>query len=65
MFNSINLDQLPLKDLFLSGVIILIMATIIVNLYNPIWSFLYAFGNIITLSFLGWLYQETWSNESS
>ena len=62
MLNSINIDQLPVKDLFISGVIIFVMSTIIANLYNPIWGFIYAFGNFVILSFLGWLYQETWSD---
>jgi len=62
MLNSINIDQLPVKDLFFAGVIIFVMSTIIANLYNPIWGFIYAFGNILLLSFLGWLYQETWSD---
>jgi hypothetical protein len=62
MFKSINFDLLPIKDLFFAGVIIFIMSTIIANLYDPMWGFLYAFGNIITLIFLGWLYQENWND---
>ena len=62
MFKSINFDLLPLKDLFFAGVIIFIMSTIIANLYDPLLGFLYAFGNIITLIFLGWLYKENWSD---
>ena len=60
MISSINLDHLPIKDLFVSGLIILIMSTIIANIYNPVFGILYALGNIITLTFLSWLYQETW-----
>ena len=62
MLNAINFDQLPLKDLFYSGLIIFIMSTIIANIYNPLWGLSYAFVNILTLTFLGWLYQETWSD---
>ena len=62
MLNSFNIDQLPVKDLFFSGVIIFVMSTIIANLYNPILGFIYAFGNFVILTFLGWLYQETWSD---
>ncbi len=60
MTSSINLDHLPIQDLVASGLIILVMSTIIANIYNPLFGILYAFGNIITLTFLSWLYQETW-----
>ena len=62
MFKSINSEHLPIKDLIYSGLIIFIMATIIANIYSPLWGVAYTFGNILTLTFLGWLYQETWSN---
>ena len=62
MINSINSEHLPIKDLIYSGLIIFIMATIIANIYSPLWGVAYTFGNILTLTFLGWLYQETWSN---
>ena len=64
MISSINLNHLPIKDLFFSGLIIFIMSTIIANIYNPLLGILYAFGNIITLTFLSWLYKETWSDPS-
>ena len=64
MIASIDYKQLPLKDLIISGFIIFVMSTIIANLYNPLWGISYAFGNIITLSFLSWLYQDTWSDPS-
>ena len=60
MFNSINLEHLPVKDLIITGLIIFIMSTIIANIYNPLWAFIYAFGNVLTLSFLSWLYQDSW-----
>ncbi len=62
MTSSINLNHLPIQDLIVSGLIILIMSTIIANMYNPLLGILYAFGNIIALTFLSWLYQETWSD---
>ena len=62
MINSINLKHLPIQDLVISGLIIFIMSTIIANIYNPLLAILYAFGNILTLTFLSWLYQETWSD---
>ena len=64
MINSINIEHLPIKDLIVSGLIIFIMSTIIANIYNPLWGIVYTFGNIITLTFLGWLYQETWSDST-
>ena len=64
MINSINSKHLPLKDLVISGLIILVMATIIANIYNPLLGITYLFGNILILTFLSWLYQETWSDPS-
>jgi len=60
MINSVNLDHLPIKDLVVSALIVFIMSTIIANIYNPLLGLIYAFGNILTLTFLSWLYQETW-----
>ena len=62
--NSINLKQLPIQDLVISGLIIFIMSTIIANIYDPLLGITYAFGNILTLTFLSWLYQESWSDPS-
>ena len=62
MNNSVNTENLPIKDLLVSGLIIFIMSTILSNIFDPLWSIVYAFSNILTLTFLGWLYQETWSN---
>ena len=64
MISSINLDHLPIKDLVVSGLIIFIMSTIIANIYNPLLGIIYALGNILTLTFLSWLYKETWSDPS-
>ena len=62
MTNSINLNHLPIKDLVISGLIIIIMSTFIANIYNPLLGITYAFGNILTLTFLSWLYKETWND---
>ena len=62
MINSINTKNLPIQDLFISGLIIFVMSTIIANIYNPLFGLTYGIGNILTLTFLSWLYQETWSN---
>mgnify|MGYP000618896537 CR=1 FL=1 len=62
MLSSINFNNLPIKDLAVTGTIIFIMSTIIANIYNPLLGLIYAFGNILTLVFLSWLYQETWSD---
>ena len=61
MINSINTENLPVKDLVISGLIIFIISTIIANVYNPLWGLTYAFGNILTLTFLSWLYQDSWN----
>ena len=63
MISSINLKHLPIQDLIVSGLIIFIMSTIIANIYNPLLGILYAFGNILTLTFLSWLYKETWNDQ--
>ena len=62
MINSVNLKDLSIQDLAISGLIIFIISTIIANIYNPLLGIFYAFGNIITLTFLSWLYKETWSD---
>ena len=64
MISSINLKDLPIQDLAVSVLIIFIMSTIIANIYNPLLGFIYTFGNILTLTFLSWLYKETWSDPS-
>ena len=64
MINSVNFNHLPIQDLVVSGLIILIMSTIIANIYDPLLGITYAFGNILTLTFLSWLYKETWSDPS-
>ena len=62
MISSVNLKDLPIQDLVISGLIIFIMSTIIANIYDPLLGMTYAFGNILTLSFLSWLYKDTWSD---
>ena len=62
MNNSFNTENLPIKDLLVSGLIIFIMSTILANIFDPLLGIAYAFGNILTLTFLGWLYQDTWSD---
>ena len=64
MINSMNFNHLPIQDLVVSGLIIIIMSTIIANIYDPLLGITYAFGNILTLTFLSWLYKETWSDPS-
>ncbi len=61
MINSFNSKDLPVKDLIVSGLIIFIVSTIVANLYNPLWGFTYALANVITLTFLSWLYQDSWN----
>ena len=62
MISSVNLKDLPIQDLVISGLIIFIMSTIIANIYDPLLGITYALGNILTLTFLSWLYKESWSD---
>ena len=62
MINSINTENLPIKDLIISGLIIFIVSTVIANIYNPLCGFTYAFSNVLTLVFLSWLYQDSWND---
>ena len=62
MISSVNLKDLPIQDLVVSGLIIFIISTIIANVYDPLIGILYAFGNILTLTFLSWLYKDTWND---
>ena len=64
MINSVNFKHLPIQDLVVSGLIIFIMSTLIANIYDPLLGITYASGNILTLTFLSWLYKETWSDPS-
>ena len=56
----LNTKELPIKDILISAVIIFTISTLIANIYNPLWGVLYAFGNIFILTFLGWLYRDSW-----
>ncbi len=40
------------------------MSAIIENIYNPLLGIIYAFGNILNLTFLSWFYQDNWSDPS-
>ena len=64
MINSVDFNHLPIQDLVVSGLIIFIMSTIIANIYDPLLGITYAFGNILALTFLSWLYKETWNDPS-
>jgi len=64
MINSVNFNHLPIQDLVVSGLIIFIMSTIIANIYDPLLGITYALGNILALTFLSWLYKDTWSDPS-
>ena len=51
MINSLDTQNLPNKDLAVSGLIIFIISNFIAKLYNPIVGFTYAFVNALTLTF--------------
>ena len=59
----INTKDLPIKDILISGVIIFVISTLIANIYDPLWGVTYAFVNILTLTFLGWLYKDSWDSK--
>jgi len=61
MINSVNFNHFSFEVLVFSWLIIFIMSTIIANIYDPLLGITYAFWNILTLTFLSWLYKETWS----
>ena len=61
MINAFDTKSLPTKDLLVSGLIIFVVSTLIAKLYDPLWGFIYAFGNVLTLAFLSWLYQDSWN----
>ena len=60
----INTKDLPIKDILISGIIIFVISTLIANIYDPLWGVTYAFGNIFTLTFLGWLYKDSWNSNN-
>ena len=59
----IDTKDLPIKDIFISGIIIFVISTLIANIYDPLWGVTYAFGSILTLTFLGWLYKDSWDSK--
>ena len=63
--NSFNINNLPIKDLVVSSLIILIMSLITANLYKPLVGYIYALANIVTLAFLSWLYKDSWKNPNN
>ena len=62
MFNTVDTKNTSFKDLFICGLIIFITSTIVANLYNPLLGLTYVFGNVLTLTFLRWLYQDNWNS---
>ena len=61
MVNSINTKHLPIKDLVVSSLIVFVISSMIAKIYNPYLGFIYAFTNVVTLTFLRWLYQDSWN----
>ena len=51
MISSVNLKDLRIQDLVISGLIIFIMSTIIANIYDPLLGITYAFGIYLLLLF--------------
>ena len=51
MISSVNLKDLPIQDLVISGLVILIMSTIIANIYDPLLGITYVLSNILNFTF--------------
>ena len=52
--------NLSIRDLTLSGLIIIIASTIISNLYRPKWGIIYAVVNLIVLTLFS-LFKDSWT----
>tara|TARA_Y100001978_G_scaffold200957_1_gene218288 strand:+ start:743 stop:916 length:174 start_codon:yes stop_codon:yes gene_type:complete len=51
--------KLSLKDLVVSGFIIIVFSIIVSNLYQPLWGLFYAIFNIVALSLFS-LFKDYW-----
>ena len=56
---NLKFQDLPFKDLMFSGLIIFVMSSIVANIYNPLLGFVYAISNVLSLTFLRWLYRNS------
>ncbi len=52
--------MLSIRDLTLSGLLIIVASTVISNLYRPKWGIIYAVVNLIVLTFIS-IFKDFWS----
>ena len=52
--------KLYIRDLILSGLFIIVVSTIVSNLYRPKWGIIYAVVNLIVLTLFS-LFKDSWS----
>ena len=52
--------KLSIRDLTLTGLFIIVVSTVISNLYRPKWGIFYAVVNLIVLTFIS-IFKDSWS----
>jgi len=52
--------KLSIRDLTLSGLFIIVVSTVVSNLYHPKWGIIYAAFNLVVLTLFS-LYKDSWS----
>ena len=52
--------KLSIRDLTISGLLIIVASTVISNLYRPKWGIIYAVVNLIVLTLFS-LFKDSWS----
>ena len=52
--------KLSIRDLTISGLLIIFASTVVSNLYRPKWGIIYAVVNLIVLTFIS-LFKDSWS----
>ena len=52
--------RLSIRDLTLSGLLIIVVSTVVSDLYGPKWGIIYAVVNLIILTFIS-IFKDSWS----
>ena len=53
-------SEVSFRDITISGLFIIIISTVVSNLYRPMWGIIYALVNIIVLTLFS-LFKDSWS----
>ena len=53
-------NELSARDLSISAIFIIIISTLVSNLYRPIWGYVYAIVNLLVLTLFS-LFKDAWS----